>query len=217
MTSLFILSSKVRSRALLFLYKLFFQLVYHVFYRNLVSSKSDNRPCLRGIIRIIGLVELVQFARLRSPSQFATVQLLSSISVVIIFPLQMTKIYHRSLQILIGYPSTWEDHVDNVASSFYCRGLAQNVTMLGFLGKYCPPFQRGLSVNGFQAGSQFCISVQMLVRPISHPPGRSLCHTEVYPFFRFSPTPEDPYTFPLTFTASCAIWVSDLFTHRPQS
>ena len=36
--SLYILASKVRSRALLFLYKLFFQLVYHVFYRNLVSD-----------------------------------------------------------------------------------------------------------------------------------------------------------------------------------
>jgi hypothetical protein len=35
--SFFILGAKVRSRALLFLYKLFFQLVYHVFYRNLVS------------------------------------------------------------------------------------------------------------------------------------------------------------------------------------
>lgn len=34
--SLYILAGKVRSRALLFLYKLFFQLVYHVFYRNLV-------------------------------------------------------------------------------------------------------------------------------------------------------------------------------------
>ena len=51
------------------------------------------------------------------------------------FPLQMTRLYHRSLQILIGYPSTWEDHAENVASSFYCRGLAQNVTMLGFLGE----------------------------------------------------------------------------------
>jgi len=35
--SLYILAGKVRSRALLFLYKLFFQVVYHVFYRNLVS------------------------------------------------------------------------------------------------------------------------------------------------------------------------------------
>ena len=34
--SFYILGAKVRSRALLFLYKLFFQLVYHVFYRNLV-------------------------------------------------------------------------------------------------------------------------------------------------------------------------------------
>ena len=123
--SLFILSSKVRSRALLFLYKLFFQLVYHVFYRNLV-----NEAALRRNRQLIAR----QFARLRSPSQFATVQLLSSISVVIIFPIQMTRLYHRALQLVIGYPSSWEDHVDNVATSFYCRGLAQNVTMVGFLG-----------------------------------------------------------------------------------
>lgn len=80
--SFYIISSKVRSRALLFLYKLFFQLVYHVFYRNL-------------------------FARLRSPSQFATVQLLSSIGVIILFPLQMTQVYHRVLQVLVGYPLSW--------------------------------------------------------------------------------------------------------------
>lgn len=77
-----------------------------------------------------------QFARLRSPSQFATVQLLSSISVVIIFPLQMTKAWFRMLQILVGYPQPYEDHVDNVAASFYVRGLAQNVTMVGFLGEW---------------------------------------------------------------------------------
>ena len=76
-----------------------------------------------------------QFARLRSPSQFAVVQLLSSFSVVVIFPLQMTKQWHRLLQIIIGYPQTWEDHVNNVATTFFCRGLAQNVTMVGFLGE----------------------------------------------------------------------------------
>ncbi|WWC71400.1 uncharacterized protein I206_105355 [Kwoniella pini CBS 10737] len=153
--SSFILSSKVRSRALLFLYKLFFQLVYHVFYRNL-------------------------FARLRSPTQYATVQLLSSISVIIIFPLQMSHTYHRLLQILIGYPISWEEHVENVSTSFYCRGLAQNVTMVGFLG--------WLSILHFG--------------PNQH----------IYPFFRFDPTPEDPYTFPLTFTASSIIWGSELIS-----
>lgn len=39
------------------------------------------------------------------------------------------------LQILVGYPQPWEDHAENVATSFYVRGLAQNVTMLGFLGQ----------------------------------------------------------------------------------
>lgn len=153
--SFYILSSKVRSRALLFVYRLFFQLVFFVYHRNL-------------------------FARLRSPQQFATVQLLSSISVVVIFPVQMTKLFHRALQIIIGYPQSYEDHVDTVATTFYCRGLAQNVTMLGFLG--------WLSILHFGPNSQ------------------------VYPFFRFHPSPEDPYTFGLTFTASCAIWGSELIS-----
>ncbi|KAK8854635.1 hypothetical protein IAR55_003374 [Kwoniella newhampshirensis] len=153
--SFYILGAKVRSRALLFLYKLFFQLVYHVFYRNL-------------------------FARLRSPTQFATVQLLSSLTVIILFPVQMSRPYHRLLQIVIGYPSPWEEHVENVATSFYCRGLAQNVTMVGFLG--------WLSILHFGPNSQ------------------------IYPFFKFDPTPEDPYTFQLTFTASAVIWGSELIS-----
>ncbi|KAL7422331.1 hypothetical protein Q5752_002977 [Cryptotrichosporon argae] len=151
--SSYILSSKVRSRALLFLYKFFFQLVYHVFYRNL-------------------------FARLRSPSQFATVQLLSSVSVVLVFPLQMTRAWHRALQLLVGYPHPWQDHVESVAGGFYCRSLAQNVTMVGFLG--------WLSILHFGPNSQ------------------------IYPFFKFTPTPDDPYTFPLTFVASLTIWASEL-------
>ncbi|ODO11071.1 hypothetical protein I350_01673 [Cryptococcus amylolentus CBS 6273] len=151
--SIFILSAKVRSRALLFIYRLFFQLVYHVFYRNL-------------------------FARLRSPQQFATVQMLSSISTIIIFPVQMSKPWHRMLQIVVGYPNPWEDHVESVAMGFFCRGLAQNVTMVGFLG--------WLAILHFGPNSQ------------------------IYPFFRFHPTPEDPYTFALTFFASCAVWAFEL-------
>jgi len=46
----------------------------------------------------------------------------------------MTRLWHRLLQIVIGYPHSWEDHVDNIATTFYLRGLAQNVTMAGFLG-----------------------------------------------------------------------------------
>jgi hypothetical protein len=53
---------------------------------------------------------------------------------VIVFPLQMSKTWFRALQIVIGYPITWEEHADSTATAFYCRGLAQNVTMVGFLG-----------------------------------------------------------------------------------
>lgn len=107
--SFYIISAKVRSRALLFVYKLFFQLVYHVFYRNL-------------------------FARLRSPSQFATVQLLSSFAVIVVFPLQMTRRWHRVLQLVVGASDSWGEHADSVAVGFYCRALAQNTTMVSFLG-----------------------------------------------------------------------------------
>ena len=54
---------------------------------------------------------------------------------MIIFPLQMSIPWFRLLQIFTGYPSPYEDHVDNVAASFYVRGLAQNITMVGFLGE----------------------------------------------------------------------------------
>jgi hypothetical protein len=45
--SFYILGAKVRSRALLFLYKLFFQLVYHVFYRNLVRPALFRTRCAK--------------------------------------------------------------------------------------------------------------------------------------------------------------------------
>lgn len=47
----------------------------------------------------------------------------------------MSRPWHRLLQIVIGCPNPWEEHVENVAMGFYCRGLAQNVTMVGFLGR----------------------------------------------------------------------------------
>lgn len=121
---MYILGNKVRSRALLFLYRLFFQLVYHAFYRNLVSLSVVKED--RSLTS--------QFARLRSPSQFATVQLLSSALVVVVFPLQMTRLWHRILQVVVGNPQPYEEHVETIASSFYVRGLAQNISMVGFLG-----------------------------------------------------------------------------------
>lgn len=33
-------------------------------------------------------------------------------------------------------------------------------------------------------------------------------NAQIYPFFKFAQTEDDPYTFALTFIASCAVWVS---------
>jgi len=63
----------------------------------------------------------------------------------------MTRQWYRLLQIVIGYPQPYDDHVDNVATTFFCRSLAQNVTMVGFLGELgyvlgCTELTRRLAV-----------------------------------------------------------------------
>jgi hypothetical protein len=71
----------------------------------------------------------------------------------------MSKTWFRLLQLLTGYPSPYEDHVDNVAASFYVRGLAQNITMVGFLGELvCISVRTGWSSKLIiQAGCRFYI------------------------------------------------------------
>jgi hypothetical protein len=142
---------------------------------------------------------------------------------VVLFPLQMTKAWHRVLQVVVGYPQPWEDHVDNVATSFYLRGLAQNVTMVGFLGKWLRlwlrEFQSDLLTKiGWLTILHFGPNSRWSHLPLS--PRRQIADlvAEIYPFFRFSPTPEDPYTFQMTFIASCVIWVSHRQrTRRPRT
>jgi hypothetical protein len=77
-----------------------------------------------------------QFARLRSPQQFALIQLVSSLSVITLQPIQVTRIWYKTLQIVIGYGKSYEEHLDAQAITFYVRGVAQNVTILGFLGEF---------------------------------------------------------------------------------
>ncbi|KAN0061826.1 hypothetical protein ACQY0O_005819 [Thecaphora frezii] len=109
LVSHWILEEKVRSRALLFVFKYYYFLVYFIFYRNL-------------------------FARLRSFDQFALVQLLSSFWVCIWYPFSMSSICHRITQYFNPQPKSWEEYVESVGLAFYLRNLAQNTTMLAFLG-----------------------------------------------------------------------------------
>ncbi|GAA5952906.1 hypothetical protein JCM3765_003002 [Sporobolomyces pararoseus] len=104
-----ILQRKVRSQSLVFIFRLLFQLTYHVFYRNL-------------------------FARLRSPDQAAYITLLSSSFVILWYPLSMSKTFHRVLKWAVGTSMDWPEYSHSVATMFYLRNLSENVTMVAFLG-----------------------------------------------------------------------------------
>ncbi|PWN31165.1 hypothetical protein BDZ90DRAFT_230155 [Jaminaea rosea] len=164
-----ILEEKVRSRALLFANKYYYFLVYFIFYRNL-------------------------FARLRSFDQFALVQLLSSFWVCIWYPLSMTSLSHRIVSWFNppGRPGkSWEEYVESVGLAFYLRNLAQNVTMVAFLG--------WVSILHF-GKNQALYPFFSFVEPTEQddPPNRG--------------TNDDPYNYRLTMLGSLAIWASELLT-----
>jgi hypothetical protein len=56
--------------------------------------------------------------------------------VITLQPIQVTRIWYKTLQIVIGYGKSYEEHLDAQAITFYVRGVAQNVTILGFLGGF---------------------------------------------------------------------------------
>ena len=74
------------------------------------------------------------YARLRSPSQFITLQVLSSSGLIIVTPILMSKPLHWCLSIIgvnsLSYMSYQKMCVRNV----FIRFLAENVSMLAFLG-----------------------------------------------------------------------------------
>ncbi|PKI83281.1 hypothetical protein MVES_002949 [Malassezia vespertilionis] len=104
-----VLGDKVRSRALQFVSKFFYFMVYFIFYRNL-------------------------FARLRSFDQFALIQLLSSAWVCLWYPLTMSRTWLRFLNKFNPRAVPWERHAEKMSLFFYLRNMAQHTTMLAFLG-----------------------------------------------------------------------------------
>ncbi|GAA6004213.1 uncharacterized protein JCM10292_007293 [Rhodotorula paludigena] len=104
-----ILQRKIRSQALVFVFRFYFFLVYYVFYRNL-------------------------FARLRSPDQAAYITLLSSSFVVLWYPLSMSKTFWRVLRWTVGMDLDWQEYAEQKGQELYLRNLSENVTMIAFLG-----------------------------------------------------------------------------------
>lgn len=103
MISSWILVRKVRSQALICVFRFYYFLLYYVFYRTL-------------------------FARLRSPDQAAYITLLSSILVVAWYPISMSKTCWRIFRRTVGAESEWSEYAANRGTELYIRNLSENVT-----------------------------------------------------------------------------------------
>lgn len=55
------------------------------------------------------------FARLKDPTQYLTVQILSSSWILIYYPISMSKFFYRILTIFFSYGKTYPDHLETVA------------------------------------------------------------------------------------------------------
>lgn len=74
------------------------------------------------------------YARLRSPSQFVYLQLLSSTIVVIWSPIMMTTQFHSFLRFLRLNYQPYTDWRKNIGRTFFLRGLAESISMVAWLG-----------------------------------------------------------------------------------
>ncbi|KAF9425736.1 hypothetical protein BGZ94_007276 [Podila epigama] len=104
----YIVETRVRSYPLSSIFKLYYFMIYFIFYRNL-------------------------FVRLRSYEQFVAIQLASSFWVCIFHPICMSHFVYRTLIYLFGITKTYEEYKRQVGRGLFLRNLAENVTMLAFL------------------------------------------------------------------------------------
>ncbi|KAI1081943.1 hypothetical protein F5B20DRAFT_588067 [Whalleya microplaca] len=100
---------RVGSYPLSWIFKLYFMLTYQTYVRAL-------------------------YARLRSPSQFIWLQVLSSSFLIILTPLTMTQTYHRLLSMLGLTGQSYASYQKICTRNVFIRFLAENVSMLTFLG-----------------------------------------------------------------------------------
>ncbi|KAJ1767781.1 hypothetical protein LPJ74_005168, partial [Coemansia sp. RSA 1843] len=105
-----VVTTKIRSWPLQYIYTMYFFTTYFIFYRNL-------------------------FARLQNPEQVVLLQLGSSMWVVLIYPLRMARPVYRVLSFVFrwGDDYSYETYVRQLGRTFFLRNKAENATMLGFL------------------------------------------------------------------------------------
>jgi len=74
------------------------------------------------------------YARLRSPSQFITLQILSSSTLIILTPLLMSPLAHRVLTLLSMNGQSYGAYQKLCIRNVFIRFVAENASMVAFLG-----------------------------------------------------------------------------------
>ncbi|KAH8899253.1 hypothetical protein GQ53DRAFT_634446 [Thozetella sp. PMI_491] len=100
---------RVGSYPLSWIFKLYFMLTYQTYVRAL-------------------------YARLRSPSQFITLQILSSSGLIIVTPMLMSKPLHWFLSVIGVNTQSYQSYQKMCVRNVFIRFLAENVSMMAFLG-----------------------------------------------------------------------------------
>lgn len=160
LVSHWILEEKVRSRALLFVIKYYYFLVYFIFYRNL-------------------------FARLQSFDQFALIQLLSSFWICIWYPFSMTRWCHSLIEYFTKSNKSYEEHVESIGMCELSKFQSDSECVSSLLPRSFLSTQFGsehyyacLSWLGLDLTlwtKQECVTVQLLVYAFAHSSGLQIC------------------------------------------
>lgn len=74
------------------------------------------------------------YARLRSPTQFIILQLLSSTSLVVLTPIMMTETFHKMMVVLGMNEQSYGSYQKLQTRNVFIRFLAENASMAAFLG-----------------------------------------------------------------------------------
>jgi hypothetical protein len=123
------------------------------------------------------------YARLRSPSQFITLQLISSTSLILFQPLSMSVPFHAFLCIIRLNNQVYADYKKYCGRSIFIRNISENVSMIAFLGQ----------VAVLHYGANKALYPYFAFDDLSNGTGQ-----------------EDDYTFDLTFKASAITWACEI-------
>lgn len=104
-----IIQEKIVCWPLQYTFRLYFYMLYYIFYRNL-------------------------FSRLNTASQYFTIQIGSSLWVLFYYMIFMSKsIYNISVKWFGTKGNAYMEYIRNIGRSYYLRNIAENATMFGFI------------------------------------------------------------------------------------